>query len=72
MNPHDPKPNTAGPIALELQILRQPDNSTCGPTSLHAVYKYYGDIELKQVITQTRSSAALHDHARQPRPGARL
>jgi hypothetical protein len=55
VKPHDPKPNTAGPIALELQILRQPDNSTCGPTSLHAVYKYYGDdIELRQVITQTR------------------
>jgi hypothetical protein len=54
VNPQDPKPNTAGPIALDLSILRQPDNSTCGPTSLHAVYKYYGDdIELKQVIAQT-------------------
>lgn len=54
LNPHDPKPNTSGPISLDLSILRQPDNTTCGPTSLHAVYKYYGDgIELGQVITQT-------------------
>jgi hypothetical protein len=27
---------------LELEILAQPDDSTCGPTCLHAVYRYYG------------------------------
>lgn len=26
-----------------LDILPQPDDSTCGPTCLHAVYRYYGD-----------------------------
>lgn len=28
---------------LELAVLRQPDDTTCGPTCLHAVYGYYGD-----------------------------
>lgn len=28
---------------LELSILPQPDETTCGPTCLHAVYRYYGD-----------------------------
>ncbi|MDD5758781.1 MAG: hypothetical protein PHI06_06825 [Desulfobulbaceae bacterium] len=28
---------------LELTILPQPDDSTCGPTCLHAVYNYFGD-----------------------------
>ncbi|MFT6850502.1 MAG: hypothetical protein ACJATA_001316 [Sphingobacteriales bacterium] len=27
---------------LPLKILTQPNDSTCGPTSLHAVYDYYG------------------------------
>lgn len=29
--------------SLELEILQQPDDTTCGPTCLHAVYGYYGD-----------------------------
>lgn len=37
------------------EILTQPDATTCGPTCLHAVYKYYGDnISLKQVIAEAR------------------
>ena len=28
---------------LELTILSQPDDTTCGPTCLHAVYSYFGD-----------------------------
>jgi hypothetical protein len=28
---------------LAFQILAQPDDSTCGPTCLHAVYRYLGD-----------------------------
>jgi hypothetical protein len=28
---------------LELTILPQPNDSTCGPTCLHAVYNYFGD-----------------------------
>lgn len=36
---------------LTLDILPQPDDVTCGPTCLHAVYGYYGDhLPLEQVI----------------------
>lgn len=36
---------------LNFDILRQPDNTTCGPTCLHAVYRYFGDpISLEEVI----------------------
>lgn len=34
-----------------LEILPQPDDTTCGPTCLHALYRYYGDrTKLDQVI----------------------
>jgi hypothetical protein len=34
-----------------LQILPQPDDATCGPTCLHAVYRYFGDpLPLDSVI----------------------
>jgi len=34
-----------------LTIRRQPDDMTCGPTALHAVYRYYGDrISLDRVV----------------------
>ena len=36
---------------IELNIRSQPDDETCGPTSLHAIYHYYGrTISLKEVI----------------------
>jgi hypothetical protein len=36
---------------LELDILPQPDDTTCGPTCLHAVYNYYADaVGLGQII----------------------
>jgi hypothetical protein len=39
---------------LKLDILPQPDDTTCGPTCLHAVYRYYGDVlPLEQVIAET-------------------
>jgi hypothetical protein len=39
---------------LHLAILPQPDDFTCGPTCLHAVYSYFGDsISLETVIAQT-------------------
>ncbi|MBN1345430.1 MAG: hypothetical protein JXQ73_22240 [Phycisphaerae bacterium] len=39
--------------ALLLRILPQPNDSTCGPTCLHAIYRYYGeDIALEQVIAE--------------------
>lgn len=38
---------------LTLEIQPQPDDSTCGPTCLHAVYRYFGDrIPLRQVISE--------------------
>ena len=38
---------------IPITILPQPDDETCGPTSLHAVYHYYGDeISLEQVIKE--------------------
>ncbi len=40
------------PIKLEIQA--QPDDTTCGPTCLHAVYRYYeDDVSLEQVISET-------------------
>jgi hypothetical protein len=41
-------------IELPINIERQPDYTTCGPTSLHAIYRYFGDkIDLKAVIKET-------------------
>ena len=31
------------PDRVSLDILPQPDDTTCGPTSLHAVYRFWGD-----------------------------
>lgn len=40
---------------LQLEILPQPNDSTCGPTCLHAVYRYYGEtLSLDQIIAETR------------------
>ncbi len=41
---------------LNIKIQTQPDDVTCGPTSLHSVYEYYGDhISLEQTITEAKS-----------------
>lgn len=41
---------------LKLDILRQPDDTTCGPTCLHAVYRYFGeDVSLPQVIHEVHT-----------------
>lgn len=41
---------------LDLEILAQPDDSTCGPTCLHAVYRYFrDDLQLQQVIDEVRT-----------------
>lgn len=38
----------------EFQILPQPDETTCGPTCLHAVYRFFGDDRpLEQVVAET-------------------
>lgn len=40
--------------SLHLAILPQPDDTTCGPTCLHAVYDYFDDpLPLAQVIRET-------------------
>jgi hypothetical protein len=42
-------------IELPVQIQRQPDYTTCGPTSLHALYSYFGDdVTLPQVISEMK------------------
>lgn len=39
---------------LSFDILPQPDETTCGPTCLHAVYRFYGvDVPLCEVIAET-------------------
>jgi hypothetical protein len=44
----------ATPTVLELAIQPQPDDATCGPTCLHAVYRYYADdVSLTEVIATT-------------------
>jgi hypothetical protein len=44
----------AGALQLPVRILPQPDETTCGPTCLHAVYRYWGDDEpLRDVIART-------------------
>jgi hypothetical protein len=38
---------------LQIEILPQPDDATCGPTCLHAVYRFFGDpIPLARVIAE--------------------
>jgi hypothetical protein len=42
-------------IELPISISPQPDDITCGPTSLHAVLNYYGEqISLKQIMSEIR------------------
>ena len=43
----------AGSSAFDLEIHTQPDDSTCGPTCLHAIYRYFKDsVELDDVIAE--------------------
>ncbi|MCB0488422.1 MAG: C39 family peptidase [Cyclobacteriaceae bacterium] len=58
-------------LFLDFDIKAQPDEVTCGPTCLHALYQYYEDkIPLKQVIQEVRQlktggtlAVMLGDHA---------
>jgi len=44
------------PLLLNFDIKAQPDEVTCGPTCLQALYQYYQDeIGLKEVITEVKS-----------------
>ncbi|MDA8165798.1 MAG: C39 family peptidase [Desulfobacteraceae bacterium] len=41
---------------ITLEMLPQPCETTCGPTCLHAVYRFYGDdIPLPQVVAEVES-----------------
>jgi hypothetical protein len=41
-------------LHLPVKILPQPDESTCGPTCLHAIYRYWGEDEaLENIIART-------------------
>lgn len=45
------------PVTLRLPVtmLAQPDGTTCGPTCLHAIYRYWGEREaLRRIIARTR------------------
>lgn len=43
-------------LFLNFDIKAQPDDITCGPTCLHALYQYYNDeIALKNVIQEVKS-----------------
>jgi len=40
---------------FDFKIKSQPNDTTCGPTCLHAVYRYYGDsISLDQVVDEVK------------------
>lgn len=42
-------------LFLDFDIKAQPDEVTCGPTCLHALYQYYkDDISLSTVIQQVK------------------
>lgn len=43
------------PKSLTLEILRQPDDETCGPTCLHAVYRYLGrEEDLDHLVSEVK------------------
>ena len=38
---------------LHLEMLPQPDSTTCGPTCLHAIYRYHGaSVELAELVAE--------------------
>ncbi len=47
------------PAVLPVEMMPQPDDETCGPTCLHAVYRYFGErVGLDEVIESVRSLGA--------------
>jgi hypothetical protein len=48
-----------GSYTFDLEILSQPDDLTCGPTCLHAVYRYFKDpVSLDDVVAEVRRLAS--------------
>jgi hypothetical protein len=55
-SPPSQQPIEAGAFELAVDILPQPDETTCGPTCLHAIYRYWGEDEpLGAVIARNRA-----------------
>jgi hypothetical protein len=49
------------PVELGVEIQWQPDDVTCGPTCLHAVYRYFDDpVSLEEVVETTQSLPGEH------------
>ena len=40
------------PLHLPVSTLSQPDETTCGPTCLHAIYRYFGDDDDLQTVIE--------------------
>jgi hypothetical protein len=54
VRPARPHRISAAEFRLPITTLPQPDETTCGPTCLHATYRYWGETEaLEQVIART-------------------
>jgi hypothetical protein len=50
-----PGGSPAGPLALPVEMLSQPTETTCGPTCLQAVYRFWeGEEPLEGIIGRTR------------------
>lgn len=48
-----PRDRAADLERLHLDILPQPDDYTCGPTCLHAIYRYWGDdVPLRRLVDE--------------------
>lgn len=48
---HGTRPGGSEGHVLDFEVLRQPDDVTCGPTCLHAVYRYWGEhLTLEEVV----------------------
>lgn len=45
-----PVRRSTGAFRLPVETLPQPDETTCGPTCLHALYRYWGDTEPLETI----------------------
>ncbi len=53
LSPVLPPGPMASPSDLVVEILSQPDDTTCGPTCLHAVYRFHGlELPLERVIAE--------------------
>jgi len=45
-------PGRGQPLHLPVKTLPQPDETTCGPTCLHAIYRYWGEDDTLQEIIE--------------------